>query len=180
MLFFLTFAEGNAYTQKHTHTHKHARTHTRRKLTHTFSLSLSLSFSASLVLKAHFYSDHSFFTMPLSGGFQSSPYAAGLQSPLLVFDASSFHFILLLCVCVRPCYFCFFFISAENSLYFYASTNVEVPSKRWQLSVRSPPYQAAIQIRLSLLFLFPITSPPHFLQSHITTSPCTESIADAA
>jgi len=161
----------------HTHTTStHA--HTRAGSARTHSRSLSLS--ASLVLKAHFYSDHSFFTMLLSGCFQSSPYAAGLQSPLLVFDASSLHFILLLCVCVRPSYVCFFFISAENNLYFYASTNVEVPSKRWQLSVQSPPYQAAIQIRLSQLFLFPITSPPHFPQSHITTCPCTESKADAA
>lgn len=92
-------AEGNTYT--HTHTRPC------RKCTHTLSLSLSLS--VSLVLTAHFYSDHSFFTILLSGGFQSSPYAAGLQSPLLVFDVPSFHFILLLCVCVRPSYVCLFF-----------------------------------------------------------------------
>jgi hypothetical protein len=96
------------HTHKRTHTSTHAHTRARSARTHSSSLSLPLSLSASLVLEAHFYSDHSFFTMLLSGGFQSSPYAAGLQSPLLVFDASSFHFILLLCVCVRPSYFCSF------------------------------------------------------------------------
>lgn len=81
-------------------TNRHARTHTREGSSRTLCRCLSLS--ASLVFTAHFYSDHSFFTMLLSGGFQLSPYAAGLQSPLLVFDTPFFHFILLLCVCVRP------------------------------------------------------------------------------
>jgi hypothetical protein len=174
-IFVSTAAEGNTHT--HTHTYIHTYIHTRRKCTHTLSLSLS----ASLVLTAHFYSDHSFLTMLLSGGFQSSPYASGLQSPLLVFDAPSFHFILLLCVCVRPSYVCLFiFISAENNLRFYASTSVDVPSELRQLSVRSPRYEAAIHVRLSQLFLFPITSPPHFLQCHITTCPYTERKAGSA
>jgi len=93
VIFVSTAAEGK------THTHAGSA----RTLFHCLSL------SASLVLTAHFYSDHSFFTMLLSGGFQSSPYAAVLQSPLLVFDVPSFHFILLLCVCVRPSYVCLFF-----------------------------------------------------------------------
>jgi len=64
-------------------------------------------------------------------------------------------------VFVVPTFVCLFvfFISAENSFCFCASTSVDVPSEPWQLSVRSPRYEAAIQVRLSQLFLSPISLP---------------------
>jgi hypothetical protein len=80
---------------------------THKKSVHT----VSLSFSLSRALTVHFYSDHCLFRTFLSGGIQSSPYASGLQSPLLVFDFPSSHFILLLCECVGVLpYYVFLFL----------------------------------------------------------------------
>ena len=164
VIFVSTAAECNTHT--HTHTHTHTLTHT---LTHTHAgsprtLSCCLSFSASLVLTAHLYSDHTFFTMLLPGGFQSSPYATALQSPLLVFDVPSFHFILFLCACVLLSYVCFLF-------YFCWKQSLRLCKHYCWSAIRAvASASTVIELRgRSDCQSFPSRPCPHFLQSHINT-----------